>query len=82
VDGSLRAPASINQALATIQSFFEWLARKCYIQSNPTLSVKKLTEPPTDIKDLEVSVVQQHRFELLCRGERYFRDRAIFEDMQ
>ena len=78
-DGSPLAPASINQALAAIQSFFKWLARKRYIQYNPTLSVEKLTEPPTEVKDLEVSVVQQLEAMLPYRGERYFRDRAIFE---
>ena len=46
---------------------------------NPTLSIEKLTEPPTEVKDLEVSVVQQLEAMLPYRGERYFRDRAIFE---
>lgn len=73
------APASINQALAAIQSFFKWLARKRYIQYNPTLALEKVTEPPTEVKDLEVSVVQQLEAMLPYRGERYFRDRAIFE---
>ena len=77
-DGKPLAPATINQALAAIQSFFKWLAAKRYIQYNPTLTIEKVTEPPADIKDLDVSIVQQLEAMLPYRGDRYSRDRAIF----
>ncbi|MEO0771293.1 MAG: phage integrase N-terminal SAM-like domain-containing protein, partial [Cyanobacteria bacterium J06649_4] len=34
------SPASVNQAIATLQSFFKWLATKRYLTYNPTLNIE------------------------------------------
>ena len=73
------SPASITQALASIQSFFKWLTAKRLIQYNPALSLEKVTDAPSQVKDLEVSIIQTLEEVLPFRGERYNRDRAIFE---
>lgn len=73
------SPASINQALAAIQSFFKWLTVKRLIQYNPALSLEKVTDAPVQVKDLDVSIIQALEEVLAFRGERYTRDRAIFE---
>ncbi|MEM6256515.1 MAG: tyrosine-type recombinase/integrase [Cyanobacteria bacterium P01_D01_bin.156] len=73
------SPASINQALASIQSFFKWLTAKRLIHYNPALSLEKVTDTPSQVKDLEVSIIQTLEEVLPFRGERYSRDRAIFE---
>lgn len=73
------SPASINQALASIQSFFKWLTAKRLIEYNPALSLEKVTDAPSQVKDLEVSIIQTLEEVLPFRGERYNRDQAIFE---
>ena len=73
------SPASINQALASIQSFFKWLTAKRLILYNPALSLEKVTDAPSQVKDLEVSIIQTLEEVLPFRGERYNRVRAIFE---
>ncbi|MEO0504013.1 MAG: hypothetical protein AAFZ14_11865, partial [Pseudomonadota bacterium] len=42
------SPASVNQAIATLQSFFKWLATKRYITYNPTLNIEKVPAAPTE----------------------------------
>jgi integrase/recombinase XerD len=76
------SPASINQALATLQSFFKWLATKRYIVYNPTLNVEKVPPDPIETKDMEIEAVHQLAVGLEFRGQREpldIRDRAIFE---
>jgi integrase/recombinase XerD len=73
------SPASINQVLATLQSFFKWLATKRYIILNPTLTVERAKADPIEVKDIDVSIVQKLAKGLSFRGEMYFRDTAIFE---
>ena len=73
------SPASINQVLATFQSFFKWLATKRYITVNPTLNIEMVRAEPLEVKDLDVSIVHRLAEGLSFRGELYFRDAAIFE---
>ncbi|EDX82794.1 Phage integrase, N-terminal SAM-like domain protein [Synechococcus sp. PCC 7335] len=76
------SPASVNQAIATLQSFFKWLATKRYITYNPTLNVEKVPAAPTETKDIEVAAVRQLAEGLEYRGQREqlsTRDTAIFE---
>jgi integrase/recombinase XerD len=73
------SPASINQVLATLQSFFKWLATKRYITLNPTLTIEKAKADPIEVKDLDVAIVHKLAEGLAFRGELYFRDAAIFE---
>ena len=76
------SPASINQALATLQSFFKWLATKRYVVYNPTLNVEKVVPDPIEVKDMEVGAVHQLADALEYRGQREqlsIRDTAIFE---
>ena len=76
------SPASVNQAIATLQSFFKWLATKRYVTYNPTLNVEKVPAAPTETKDMEISAVRQLAEGLEYRGQREslsVRDTAIFE---
>ncbi len=76
------SPASINQALATLHSFFKWLITKRYITYNPTLNVEKVPDAPIETKDMEVAAVRQLAEGLDYRGRRESlsaRDTAIFE---
>ena len=76
------SPASVNQAIATLQSFFKWLATKRYVTYNPTLNVEKVPATPTETKDMEVTAVRQLAEGLEYRGQREqldIRDTAIFE---
>lgn len=73
------SPASINQALAAIQSFFKWLIVKRLIPYNPALGLEKVTDAPAQVRDLDVSIIQSLEEVLPFRGETYERDRAIFE---
>ena len=73
------APASINQALATPQSFFKWLATKRHIERNPTLTIESIKSDPLEVKDIDVSIVHRLAEGLAFRGELYARDTAIFE---
>ena len=76
------SPASINQALATLHSFFKWLVTKRYIVYNPTLNVEKVPAALTETKDMEIAAVRQLADGLDYRGQREslsVRDTAIFE---
>ena len=73
------APASINQSLATLQSFFKWLATKRHIERNPTLTIESIKSDPLEVKDIDVSIVHRLAEGLAFRGELYVRDTAIFE---
>ena len=73
------APASINQALATLQSFFKWLATKRYIERNPTLTIERIKADPMEVKDIDVSLVHRLAEGLEYRGDLCVRDTAIFE---
>lgn len=73
------SPASINQVLATFQSFFKWLATKRHITINPTLNIEMVRAEPLEVKDLNLSIVHRLAEALSFRGELYFRDTAIFE---
>ena len=75
-------PASINQALATLQSFFKWLSTKRYVIYNPTLNIEKVAADPIATKDMELEAVRQLADGLEHRGQLEplsIRDTAIFE---
>ncbi|MEO0376407.1 MAG: phage integrase N-terminal SAM-like domain-containing protein, partial [Cyanobacteria bacterium P01_A01_bin.17] len=57
--GEALAPATINQALATLKSFFKWLTVKDYITRNPTLTVELVQEPPKPPADLAQGQVER-----------------------
>ena len=74
--------ASINQAIATLQSFFKWLTTKRYVTYNPMLNIEKVPDTPSEPKDMEVAAVRQLAEGLEYRGQREqlsVRDEAIFE---
>ena len=77
--GEALAPATINQALATLKSFFKWLTVKDYIARNPTLTVelvKELPKPPADLPQKQVNLL----FDALkFRGESEVRDLALLQ---
>ena len=75
--GGTLSPATINQALATLKSFFKWLVVKDYISRNPTVTVELLKEPPKPPDALMEKQVEQMFAALSYRGELEMRDRAI-----
>ena len=77
-DESLSA-ATINQAIAAIQSFFKWLSVKRYIQYNPVLTLEKVKADPVEVKDLEIRAVRSLEDALAFRGQLEVRDRALLE---
>lgn len=70
-------PASINQALAAVQSFFKWLAIRRYIKFNPALTIEMVTLDPPKPKELEISTVHQLDEGLSYRGHLCPRDTAV-----
>ncbi|MEO0373834.1 MAG: tyrosine-type recombinase/integrase [Cyanobacteria bacterium P01_A01_bin.17] len=75
--GGTLSPATINQSLATLKSFFKWLVVKDYISRNPTVTVELLKEPPKLPDDLMEEQVEQMFAALSYRGDSEIRDRAI-----
>ena len=77
--GGPLSPGTINQAIATLKSFFKWLTVKDYISRNPTLTIEMVKEPakePSDLAQAEVSAL----FDALAyRGESESRDRALLQ---
>ena len=74
--GSL-SPASINQVIASLKSFFKWLTVKDYITRDPTLTTEVLKEPPKPPSDLAETEVSALFDGLDYRGESEARDLAI-----
>ena len=75
--GGFLSPASINQSLNALRSFFKWLTVKDYISRNPTLTVEPLkisARLPQDLNEKEVDSLTDA---LAFRGESEVRDRAI-----
>ena len=75
--GGALSPASINQVLASLKSFFKWLTVKDYISRNPTLTVEMLHPPPKPPADLAETKVDALFDGLSFRGESEVRDLAI-----
>ncbi len=70
-------PASINQALAAIQSFYKWLYVRLYVTFNPALTIEMATPSPPKPKDLEISTIHELDEGLAYRGQLCTRDTAI-----
>lgn len=77
--GGNLSPGTINQAIATLKSFFKWLTVKDYISRNPTLTVELLKEPVKPPRDLADEAVSQLFETLSFRGRSEVRDRAILQ---
>ena len=77
--GETLAPTTINQALATLKSFFKWLTVKDYITRNPTLTIEWVKEPAQPPRDLGKDQVKQLFTALAYRGSSEVRDRAILQ---
>ena len=75
--GGFLSPATINQSLNALRSFFKWLTVKDYISRNPTLTVEPLKIPPKPPQDLNKKEVGLLEDALSFRGESEVRDRAI-----
>ncbi len=80
--GESLSPATINQAIAAIQSFFKWLSVKRYIQYNPVLTLEKVKADPIEVKDLEIRTVRSLEEALSFRGQLEVRDRALLETLK
>ncbi|MBT9313556.1 tyrosine-type recombinase/integrase [Leptothoe kymatousa] len=77
--GGTLSPTTINQALATLKSFFKWLTVKDYITRNPTLTIEFLKEPAKPPRDLAETQVNRLFESLVYRGDSEVRDRAILQ---
>ena len=75
--GGFLSPATINQSLNALRSFFKWLTVKDYISRNPTLTIEPLRVPPKLPQDLDEKDVDLLSDALVYRGEMEVRDRAI-----
>ena len=75
--GGFLSPATINQSLNALRSFFKWLTVKDYISRNPTLTVEPLKIPPKPPQDLSQKEVSLLSDALGYRGELEVRDRAV-----
>ena len=75
--GGFLSPATINQSLNSLRSFFKWLTVKDYISRNPTLTVESLKEPAKPPQDLEEKELGSLFDALDYRGSSEVRDRAI-----
>ncbi|EDX83464.1 Phage integrase, N-terminal SAM-like domain protein [Synechococcus sp. PCC 7335] len=76
--GSL-SPATINQSINSLKSFFKWLTVKDYISRNPTLTIEQLKDAPKPPKDLDEAEVDALFDGLNYRGESEVRDLAILQ---
>lgn len=70
-------PASINQALASIRSFYEWLYHRRYITFNPALTIELVVLSEPKLKNLRASIVHELGEGLSLRGQLSVRDAAI-----
>ena len=75
--GGFLSPATINQSLNALRSFFKWLTVKDYVTRNPTLTIEPLKMPPPPPQDLDEKEVGLLTDALSYRGESEVRDRAI-----
>lgn len=75
--GGTLSPATINQSLNALRSFFKWLTVKDYISRNPTLTIEPLKVAPKPPQDLDKKKVDALSNALAYRGESEARDRAI-----
>ncbi|PZO11239.1 MAG: integrase [Leptolyngbya foveolarum] len=76
--GSL-SPATINQSINSLKSYFKWLTVKDYIPRNPTLTIEQVKEPPMPPKDLPQPEFDALFDALSYRGESEVRDLAILQ---
>ena len=76
--GSL-SPATINQSINSLKSYFKWLTVKDYIPRNPTLTIEQVKEPPKPPKDLPQPAFDALFDALIYRGESEVRDHAILQ---
>lgn len=75
--GGKPTAATVNRALAALQSFFKWLTAKDYIPRNPTLTLEKPKADPQVPKELKAAEVEALYSALDYRGETETRDRAL-----
>lgn len=75
--GGTLSSGTINQAIATLKSFFKWLTVKDYINRNPTLTIEMVKEPPKPPADLDDAQVGALFDALSYRGNSEVRDRAL-----
>ena len=76
--GSL-SPATINQSINSLKSFFKWLTVKDYISRNPTLTIEQLKDAPKPPKDLDEAETTALFNALNYRANSEVRDRAILQ---
>jgi integrase/recombinase XerD len=71
------SPASINQTLCSLKSFFGWLVEVELLEENPTLGVSVVALPKPQPNHLDEEDVELLYAVLQRRGESYKRDAAI-----
>lgn len=81
-EGGKPAAATVNRALAALQSFFKWLTAKDYIARNPTLTLEKPKAGPFPPQELTAAEVAALYEALLQRGETQARDTALLHVLE
>jgi len=80
--GGKPSTATINRALAALQSFFKWLTAKDYISRNPTLTLEKPKADPLLPQELKAVEVVALYAALGYRGESEARDTALLRVLE
>ncbi|HEY9845741.1 MAG TPA: site-specific integrase, partial [Candidatus Caenarcaniphilales bacterium] len=80
--GGKPSAATINRALAALQSFFKWLTAKDYITRNPTLTLEKPKADPLLPRELKAAEVEALHGALGYRGETESRDTALLRVLE
>ncbi len=82
VRGGKPTAATVNRALAALQSFFKWLTAKDYISRNPTLTLEKPKADPLLPQELSAAEVTALVGVLEYRGETEARDTALLSVLE
>lgn len=80
--GKPRSPETIRRALATLQSFFRWLAICDYIGKDPTLLVELPKGLPAVSKEFKIEEVRELRIEARGNPELQARDLAMLSVLE
>jgi len=82
IRGGRPTAATVNRALAALQSFFKWLTAKDYIARNPALTLEKPKADPLLPQELSAAEVAALVGALEYRGETEARDRALLSVLE
>lgn len=77
LDEKRLAPNSVNRVMQTLKSFFRWLMRSGYVNTDPTTEVQQVNVPEPQAKDLEAEEVERI-YQAIEQRRWKERDRALW----